>query len=86
MESLKPIIKQLGISPARRKDSCPQQNGVIFPKPAMLHWRLEAAALKPILLTFGHQLENDPERFTRSTALISVRQFIRQIVESDSDG
>jgi hypothetical protein len=37
-------------------------------------------------LTFDHQLKNEPDRFTRSAALAPVRRFIRQVVESDSDG
>ncbi len=86
MDSLKPIITKLGITPVRQAELLPQQNEVIFPERAMLHWRIEAAALKAILLTFDHQLRNVPERFTRSAALIPVRQFIRQVVESDSDG
>ena len=86
LESLKPIIKKLGITPARQAELLPQQTEVIFPERAMLHWRIETAALKAVLLTFDHQLRNEPDRFTRSAELSAVRQFIRHVVESDSDG
>jgi hypothetical protein len=86
MESLKPIIKKLGITPARQEELLPAQNEVIFPERAMLHWRIEVAAMKAVLLTFDHLLKDDPRRFTRSAALAPVRRFIREVVEADSDG
>ena len=57
-----------------------------FPERAMLHWRIEVAAMKAVLLTFDHQLKNEPERFTCSATLTPVRRFIREVVESNSDG
>ncbi len=51
----------------------------------MLHWRIEVAALKAILLTFDHLLKDDPNRFTRADALAPVRKFVRGVVESDAD-
>ena len=83
--SLKPVIKKLGVAPVRQSELLPPQNDVIFPERPMLHWRIEVAALKAILLTFDHLLKDDPGRFTRADALTPVRQFVRAVVESDSD-
>lgn len=86
MDSLKRIIKKLKLTPVRQSELLPPQKEVIFPERAMLHWRIEVAALKAILLTFDHLLKDDLDRFTRSAALVPVRQFIREVVEADSDG
>lgn len=86
LELLKPTIRKLGVTPFRQMEELPPQNDVIFPERAMIHWRIEVAALKAILLTFDHLLKDDSERFTRSVACVPVRQFIRKVVETDSDG
>ena len=88
IESLKPIIKNLAFGGAqvRHEELLPPHNGVVFPERAMLHWRIEVAALKSLLLTFDHQLRHDPGRFTRSAALEPVRLFVQDVVKRDSDG
>lgn len=85
MASLEPMFKQLGSPPVRRSEVLPPSSVAIFQERAVLHWRIEVAALKAVLLTFDHLLRHDPARFTRTAELASVRQFVRSIVESNSD-
>lgn len=85
-DSLEPMIEQLGSPPVRRSEVLPDKTDVIFPERAMLHWRIEVAALKALLLTFDHLLKDEPRRFTRSADLAAVRQFVRAVVENNSDG
>ncbi|HEY1381012.1 MAG TPA: hypothetical protein VGF55_29705, partial [Gemmataceae bacterium] len=85
LDSLEPMIKQLGSPPVRRTEMLPPSNKVIYPERATLHWGIEVGALKAVLLTFDHLLRNDPERFTRSAALAPVRAFVRAVVEGGAD-
>lgn len=83
--SLEPMISQLGTPAVRRSEMLPPSNEVIFPERPVLHWRIELAVLKAVLLTFDHLLQDDPQRFTRSPAIQAVRDFVREIVATDDD-
>jgi len=83
--SFRPMMHQLGATPVREVETLPATSEVIFPERATIHWRIEVAALKAILLSFDHLLRDDPERFTRSVALRDVRRFVKRIVGSDSE-
>jgi hypothetical protein len=85
LDSLQPMIRQLGSPPVRQIEMLPPSAEGLFPERAVLHWRIEVAALKATLLTFDHLLKDDPARFTRSADLEPVRRFVEEIVESESD-
>jgi hypothetical protein len=48
----------------------------------LLDTDIEIAALKSVLLSFDHVLGKDPDRFTRSSALLLVRGFVKEFVLS----
>lgn len=85
VDSMQPMIRQLGTALVRRNEELPPQNRVLFPERATIHWRIEVGALKAIMLTFDHLLANTPDRFTRSDSLQELREFVRHVIESDSD-
>ena len=67
----------------RRTNVMPPNLDVLSSKRAVLCSEIELAALKSVLLSFDHLLRGDPDRFTRSPALQSVREFVRRSVMAD---
>jgi hypothetical protein len=85
-KSMEELIEKLGVTPTRREVYRPKPAELISNERSMIHWRIEVAALKSILLTFDHLLRADPNRFTRSTCIEPVRRFIHNVTESNLDG
>lgn len=87
VEASKRIARQLGMgknveisfAPASQSSSFQLDCPTIRPA-------IEVAALKACLLTFDHLLQDNPNRFTRSTALVEVRRFIQKaVMDEDVD-
>ncbi len=66
-----------------RTNVMPPSQDVLHPQRASICQEIELAALKSLLLTFDHLLRSDPDRFTRSSALQPVREFVRRSVMSN---
>lgn len=63
-----------------RANIMPPSLDVLHPRRPVLCPEIELAALKSVLLSFDHLLRHETDRFTRSPALQSVREFVRAVI------